>query len=276
MTHPEAQKTAQRLFPYTRKALAALGRAWSIFLDTLGAATLNMFAVVRYVLTGQVSLRHILQQLAFVGVDTLGISLVMCTFSGMVIALQIAKEMVKQGAGDYVGALVSLALIRELAPIMTGFAVIAMAGSAYAAELSTMRITNQVDALEVLHVNPVRYLLLPRVLAGMAALPMMTVITALAGILGGMLISDLFANVESGKYLDSVWHQTAAKDVWTMLLKSTVFGFVIFILSTTIGLNVRGGAREVGVATTRAVVFSFVAMAILDYVLTYLIYGSNS
>lgn len=275
MTNP-TRPNQQILFPYTRKALASLQKEWGLFLDTLGHATLNALAVIRYLLQGQFNLRHFNQQLAFVGIDTLGISLIMTTFSGMVIALQMAKEMAKQGAGGFVGALVSLALIREMAPIMTAFAVIAMAGSAYAAELSAMRITNQIDALEVLHVNPIRYLLMPRVLAGMTALPLMTIITAISGILGGLLISMVFANMEPGIYLDSVKNQTEIKDVLAMIFKSSVFGFIVFLISTTIGLNVRGGSREVGIATTRAVVFSFVLMAILDYVITYLIYGSNS
>jgi phospholipid/cholesterol/gamma-HCH transport system permease protein len=264
------------LFPYTRKTLSAVKWEWRFLLDTLRTAWEYSVEVVHFITSGQFNFRHFLQQLAFVGIDTLGISLIMTTFAGMVIALQIAKEMVKQGAGDYVGALVSMALIRELAPIMTAFAVIAMAGSAYAAELSTMKITNQVSALEVLHVSPVRYLVMPRVLAGIVALPMMNVITAFAGIMGGLVISHLMADVSVGQYLDSVWVQTEPKDIWAMLLKSSVFGFIVFIMSTTIGMNTRGGSKEVGVATTRAVVWSFVLMAIVDYVLTYLIYGARS
>jgi phospholipid/cholesterol/gamma-HCH transport system permease protein len=264
-----------RLFPYTRKAITAVGREGLVFVETLGSAVSYSGQIARFILSGQFNLRHFFQQLSFVGIDTLGISLIMTTFSGMVISLQIAKEMVKQGAGDYVGALVSMALIRELAPIMTAFAVIAMAGSAYAAELSTMKITNQVNALRVLHVDPVRYLVMPRVLAGIAALPLMNVVTALAGIMGGLLVSHLLADVGIGQYLDSVKNQTQLKDVVAMLVKSGVFGFIIFSMSTTIGMNATGGSREVGLSTTRAVVWSFVLMAILDYVLTYMFYGAR-
>lgn len=274
MVTPQSEKLP--LFPYTRKALSAVKWEWRFLLNTLRSAVSYSVDVVHYIASGQFSFRHFIQQLSFVGIDTLGISLVMTTFAGMVIALQIAKEMVKQGAGDYVGALVSMALIRELAPIMTAFAVIAMAGSAYAAELSTMKITNQVSALEVLHVSPVRYLVMPRVLAGIVALPMMTVITSFAGIIGGMIISHLLAGVSFGQYLDSVWSQTELKDIWAMLLKAGVFGFIVFMMSTTIGINTRGGSKEVGLATTRAVVWSFVLMAILDYVLTFLVYGARS
>jgi phospholipid/cholesterol/gamma-HCH transport system permease protein len=274
MVTPQPEKMV--LFPFTRKALAAVKSEWSFLLDTIGSAVQYSAQVVHFIATGQFSFRHFLQQLAFVGIDTLGISLIMTIFAGMVISLQIAKEMVNQGAGDYVGALVSMALIRELAPIMTAFAVIAMAGSAYAAELSAMQITSQVSALEVLHVSPVRYLLMPRVLAGIVALPLMNIITAFAGIMGGLLISHLMAGVGIGQYLDSVWHQTEIKDVLAMLMKSSVFGFIIFIMSTTIGLNTSGGSREVGLATTRAVVWSFILMALMDYVLTFMVYGAHS
>ena len=264
------------LFPYTRKALAAVKWEWRFLLDTIGSAVQYSAQVLRFIATGQFNFKHFMQQLAFVGIDTLGISLIMTIFAGMVISLQIAKEMVNQGAGDYVGALVSMALIRELAPIMTAFAVIAMAGSAYAAELSAMQITSQVSALEVLHVSPIRYLVMPRVLAGIVALPLMNIITAFAGIMGGMLVSNLLAGVSYGQYLDSVWTQTQTKDLVAMLLKSGVFGFIIFIMSTTIGINTTGGSREVGLATTRAVVWSFILMALMDYVLTYMIYGTRS
>src|SRR6478609_8294570 len=173
---PGAKRTV-RLFPYSRRAVAAIGATWVDFLEIVGLSTFATVSIGRFIAKGRLSRGQIMEQLAFVGVDALGISLIMTVFSGMVIALQIAGEMNKQGAGDFVGALVSLTIVRELAPIMTAFSVIAMAGSAFTAELSTMKITNQVDALEVLHVNPQRYLLMPRVLATTLALPMMTLIT---------------------------------------------------------------------------------------------------
>ncbi len=264
-----------RLFPFTRRALQAVSKEWITFLDTLGSMVFYTRDIAGYIVSGQFNMRHFIQQLAFVGIDTLGISLIMSTFSGMVISLQIAQEMVKQGAADFVGALVSLAIVRELAPIMTAFSVIAMAGSAYAAELSTMKITNQVSALRVLHVSPVRYLIMPRILAGIVALPLMTIITAFAGIIGGMIIAGIVADLSHGKYLDSVWHQVELRDIAAMLLKASGFGFIIFMMATTIGINTSGGSREVGLATTRAVVWSFVLMAIMDYVLTFLIYGTK-
>jgi phospholipid/cholesterol/gamma-HCH transport system permease protein len=265
----------RRPFPLTRRVAGFLRREAEGILLMVGMAVNMTVAMGGYLLKGRLKPRHFMDQAAFVGWDTLGIALVMVTFSAMVIALQVAKEMVRQGAGGYVGALVSLAVLRELAPIMTAVAVISMAGSAFAAELSTMNISKQVEALRTFRVDPIRYLVLPRVMAGIVMIPLMTVLTAVAGILAGMVISHWLADVPLWQYLDSVWQQTEIKDVAATLFKSSVFGYIIVILSTTIGLNTDGGAKEVGVATTRAVVWSFLTVAIFDYILTYLIYGSQ-
>jgi phospholipid/cholesterol/gamma-HCH transport system permease protein len=275
MTQPVPSLSGFKLFPLTRRLARFVAEETYDFFWTIGAATQYLGDMGRFLAQRKLNRQHFLQQSAFIGLDTLGIALVMVTFSGMVISLQIAKEMAKQGAGNYIGALVSLAILRELAPVMTGLAVIAMAGSAYAAELATMQITKQVDALRVLHVDPIRYLVLPRVLAGIAMLPLMTMITAFSGIMGGLVVSCLLANIHPGTYLDSVWYQTEPKDIFASLLKSGVFGLLITLLSSTIGINTKGGAKEVGEATTRAVVWSFLACAVMDYLLTYFIYGSN-
>jgi phospholipid/cholesterol/gamma-HCH transport system permease protein len=240
-----------------------------------GESARYTFELAKALLAGRLRFRHLIEQAAFVGVDTMLIALILTTFSGMVIALQTARELVKQGAGNYVGAVVSLAIVRELAPIMSGFAVIALAGSAFAAELGSMQTTNQVDALRMLRMNPVRFLMLPRALAGMLMLPMITTLTGISGLLGGLVISTLTAGITPANYLDSVRSQTDWYDVLAALTKAGVFGYLIAILSCTIGMNTRGGAREVGESTTQAVVWSFVAMAVADYVLTYLFYGSG-
>lgn len=264
-----------RWFPLTRQFMRWLRAETTHALLTLGQAVEISGSMFRFLFQGRLKARHFFQQAAFVGWDTLGIAMILVTFSAMVIALQVAQEMARQGAGNYIGSLVSLAVLRELAPIMTAVAVISMAGSAFAAELSTMQITQQVDALITLHVNPIRYLILPRVIAGMVMIPLMTIMTATAGILAGMVVTGLLADVHYDIYLDSVWAQTEIKDVFATLLKSSIFGYLIVILSTSIGIHTTGGAREVGMATTRAVVWSFLAVSIWDYILTYLLYGST-
>lgn len=275
MAHTQQHQSPQyQWFPLTRQLLDWLQHWLGNICFTIGQSVEISREMVFCLLKGKLKWRHFFSQASFVGVDTLGIALILVVFSGMVIALQVAPEMEKQGAGGFIGALVSLAVLREMAPIMTAVAVVSMAGSAFAAELSTMNITQQIDALRSLHVSPVRYLILPRVTAAMVMIPLMTVMTAVSGILAGMVVTDLTTDVVPNAYLESVWIQTDLKDVLATLLKSSVFGYIIVILSTTIGLKTSGGAKDVGKATTRAVVWSFLCVALADYILTYLIYGS--
>jgi phospholipid/cholesterol/gamma-HCH transport system permease protein len=262
-------------FPYTRRLGEILRDRSQILLEITGQSAINARISFGYLARGQVNFRHIMDNAAFIGVDALGIALILTLFSGMVIALQMAQELTKQGAGNFVGALVSMAILRELAPIMTGFAVIAMVGSAYSSELATMKIQKQVDALIMLHVNPIRYLVAPRLAAAFCMLPLMTILTAMAGIVGGMVVSYFIGGLNYNNYMESVWRQTETRDIIGAMVKGGVFGMLIVMLSTTIGLNTTGGSKEVGSATTRAVVWSFVAMAIADYLLSMMLFGSQ-
>ena len=213
-----------RLFPATRRLAGFLARQFNGCFYTMGSCTLNAGLSLYYLFRGRLTLRHYLEQASFVGVDALGISLILTLFSGMVIALQVAEELTRQGAGQLVGALVAIAILRELAPIMTGFAVIAMVGSAYSAELATMQIQKQVDALRMLRANPVRYLVLPRLAAACTMLPLMTLLTAMAGIVGGMMISYFIADLNVNTFMESVWQQVEPKDIIGAMLKAGVFG----------------------------------------------------
>src|SRR5262249_10593274 len=161
MTNPtNLQPEAPVLFPYTRKLLRFIGRKVEGILAVIGTSVQNSDLSFRFLMRGGLKQSEWMNQSAFIGIKTLGIAMLLTVFVEMVTAMQLSKEMAHQGAGGYMGAMMSLALIRELAPIMTAVAVVAMAGSAFAAELSTMQITRQVDALTVMHVSPVRYLIL--------------------------------------------------------------------------------------------------------------------
>jgi phospholipid/cholesterol/gamma-HCH transport system permease protein len=271
MTRP----VPRQWFPLTRQLGRWLWNHSTGWLTIIGASTLTLIQSARYVFQGRLHPKQTFLQAAFVGVDTLAIAFILTTVSGMILAMQLGKEMVHQGVGNFIGALVAMAMMREFAPVMTGFAVIAMAGSAFAAELSTMQITKQVDALRVLHVNPVRYLVVPRVVAAIVTLPLMTIITAFFGILGGLAMTLLTTDISLHIYLDAVWNQIDNKDIIASLTKAAVFGATIAVISTTIGLRTYGSSKDVGIATTKAVVWSFVAMAIWDYILTYAFYGAG-
>lgn len=262
-------------FPLTRLLGCWIKQLTFSILETVGQAVLVLKEAFHFARRGQLSFRHTMEQTAFIGIDSLGIALLLTLFTGMVLALQLAQELTRQGAGTMVGALVSLSILRELAPIMTGFAVIAMVGSAYCAEIATMNIQHQIDALKVMSVDPIRYIVLPRLLAGIVALPMMTLLTGLAGIIGGMMISYYIGELNPTTFLESVWSNTKPTDLSGALIKSSVFGALIVTLSCTIGLNTKGGAKDVGDATTRAVVWTFIAMALADYALSFILFGGD-
>jgi phospholipid/cholesterol/gamma-HCH transport system permease protein len=260
-------------FPWTRRLLALAWSRLSLTLSLIGQVSLNIWLCGRFVVAGQINWSQCVQQGRAMGITPLPLALVMTAFIAMVIALQVAKEMSKQGTASFVGSLVALVMVRELAPIMTAFAVSALAGSGMAAELGAMSISQQLNALRMLRINPVRYCVLPRLLAGVAMLPLMVTVTTIVSIIAGMLVSNAVAGVSYGVFMEAVLKQTSYMDVFACLLKAGLFGGFIGVLSATIGVNTQGGAKAVGESATSAVVGSFLGMAFLDYLLTLLIYG---
>ena len=235
------------------------------WLEIIGNMGMNLFSSVKCLFTGQLKKKLFFEQAARFGVDSLPISLLMVGLAGMIIALQIAKEMVKQGAGDYVGMLVSVAIVRELGPVIGGFAVISLVGSSMAAEISTMKVTEQVDAIKVLGVNPVHYLIAPRIFAGLFIMPFVVIVANTVGIIGGMIMSKLVTELNAENYINSVWVGLSVKDLLISMFKGSVFGGIIALSCASIGYRAEGGAIDVGKATTTAVVWSFILMLIADY-----------
>lgn len=233
--------------------IAALGEGIII----LGDALMGIFR-------GNVRMRdRIIDQMALVGFESLPIVLITVLFSGMVLGLHTAKEFVRFGAQQYVGSLVALSMARELAPTLTGIVVAARIGSSFAAELGSMKITNQIDALRALATNPNRYLVTPRLVAAMLMLPILTIFANITGMLGGGLVA-INAGISHQTFINSVRMYLEWHDVAGGLLKTIVFGVIITITACTIGMRTDGGASGVGRSTTAAVVWSII-----------LLYGSN-
>ncbi|HBH18199.1 MAG TPA: hypothetical protein DDX14_04550, partial [Cyanobacteria bacterium UBA9579] len=207
---------------YTYKVLAGLANDSVDWFETVGQIGMNFVSALRCILSGCINLKHTVNQSSIFGVDSLLMTLSMVGISGMIIALQIAYEMVKQGAGDYVGMLVTVAIIREIGPIMGSFAVISMVGSSMAAEIGTMKVTEQVDAMKVLGVDPVYFLIVPRVLAGFFIMPFVIILANTAGIVGGMLTSNMVSGLSTLNYIDSVWRGLSEKDIFVSLLKASI------------------------------------------------------
>jgi phospholipid/cholesterol/gamma-HCH transport system permease protein len=225
--------------------------------------------VLRDIISLRLNLKHTLAQAARFGVDSLPLALIIVGVSGMIIALQVTSEMVKQGAVDYIGTLIVLVIVREIAPIMGSFAIISMVGSSMSAEIATMKVTEQVDAITVSGVDPVTYLITPRVVAGFFIMPSVIVVATLVGILGGYFPAHSIADIGLPSYMDSVWLGLYEKDLWVELLKSAVFGTVIALVSSSVGFKTKGGAIDVGVSTTNAVVYSFIIIVIIDFAISY-------
>jgi len=206
-----------------------------------------------------------LEQMEFVGVGSLPIIMLVGFFSGVVAALQavLALRMFQQER--WVGFGVGISLARELAPVFSALMITARAGSAMATELGSMRITEQIDALTTFAVNPIQYLVTPRVVASILMLPVMTIIFNVVGLVGAYMVAIVFYNVDFGQAAELYRFYTDPTDYLQGMIKAVVFGLSMALTACYQGFNVRGGAKEVGRATTRAVVASSVSVLVLDY-----------
>ncbi len=250
-----------------------LGRSIIAFISAFGAGAVILGDALRGVLTGNVRARNrITDQMALVGFESLPIVLITTLFGGMVLGLHTAKQFVLFGAGQYVGGVVAVSMARELAPTLTGVVVAARIGSAFAAELGSMRITNQIDALRSLAVNPVRYLVTPRLIASLIMLPILTMYANVTGLLGGALVA-INAGVSSQLFITSASKFMEVYDLGGGLLKTMFFGMIIAITSCYVGLKTEGGAAGVGRSTTAAVVWSIVLMYAANYILSWLLWA---
>ena len=235
------------------------------FLETIGDIFYRFCQVLKYLLKLDINLKQLTDQASRFAVDSLPITLSIVSMTAIILAMQIAPEMVKQGGKDYIGMLVSLTMVREIGVIMSGFAIISMIGSSQASELATMRVTDQIDAMQVLKVSPFKYLFLPRVLAGSIMMPFVVVVASTVGILtGGLTAVATAKDVTWLCYFTSVWQGLYIRDINIMLFKSACFGGCISLISSSCGYDAKGGAKGVGIATTKAVVWSFVAIVIVD------------
>ena len=186
--------------------------------------------------------------------------------TSIIISMQVADEMVKHGGGNFVGMLMAILTVREEGAIMSGFAIISMIGSSLASEIATMKVTDQINAIKVLKVNPVNYLFTPRIIAGTIMMPFVVILASTFGILGGALAANITSELPYKAYFDSVWFGLSLKDLNVCVLKSLSFGFTITLISCCCGMMAKDGAKGVGISTTKAVVWSFVSIVILDLI----------
>ena len=224
--------------------------------------------------------RWIADQLYQASIGTLHVVLLVGFFIGMIVALQTGIELARIGQQDQIGTIVAVSMAREMGPFITALILAAAAGSAMAAELGTMAVSDELSALEVLSVDRVKFLVLPRIVALMLAAPILTILCDTIGILGGGFVAQSQLNVSFELYLDSATDALRdlgttvplPKDVFGGLLKSVVFGLIVAIIACSAGLQARGGALGVGRATRQAVLASIVAVIIANYFMTWFLY----
>lgn len=240
------------------------------FFETLGEMGIRTWQVfyltIKALVQRQMKWKLILEQCSRFAVDSLPITLTIVGMVSVIISMQVAPEMVKQGGEKFVGALMAVVTTRELGVIMSGFAIISMIGSSYASEIATMRVTEQIDALKVLKVNPIEYLFIPRVIAGFVMMPVVVIIASTFGLICSGVAAHLSAHISRLNYISSLWQGLYLKDIFVSLGKAACFGAAIAIISSTCGYLAYGGAKGVGLSTTKAVVWSFVAICIIDYI----------
>jgi phospholipid/cholesterol/gamma-HCH transport system permease protein len=254
-------------------ALTSSGRALFSVLSGTGRLVLFALAALSHLLRPPFYGRACLAAFVEIGFFSLPVVALTAVFTGMVLALQSATGLARFSAGSAVASLVVLSVTRELGPVLAGLMVAGRVGAAMAAEIGTMRVTDQIDALSTLSTDPMKYLVTPRLLAATIALPLLVLVADILGVLGGMIIATLRLGFGARTYLASTVSFVHTDDVVSGLAKAAAFGFLVALLGCYHGYHSRGGAQGVGTATTAAVVSASVLILAFDYVLTELFFA---
>ena len=253
---------------FVRAYLENIGRSAQRFVDSAGLMTMMLMQAAVNVFTPPMKLRNIFKQMEFVGVQSLFVVVLTGSFTGMVLALQSFNALKRFGAESLVGPTVALSMARELGPVLTGLMVTGRAGSAMATELGTMRVTEQIDALVTMAVNPVKYLVVPRILAGVLMFPLLTVITDFVGVIGGYVVGVQLLGINPGVYIGRTIDFVQVSDIFAGLYKSIVFGLITTLVACFNGFYTSGGAEGVGRAATASVVTGSVLILVSDYIMS--------
>jgi phospholipid/cholesterol/gamma-HCH transport system permease protein len=245
-----------------------LGRMIIGFARELGSVLILLSVTLKQLVIPPYEIRNTFKQMLEVGIGSLPVVFITAVFTGMVLSLQTYTGFKRFGAETLVGTVVALSMTRELGPVLTGLIVAGRAGAAMAAELGTMRVTEQIDALETLATNPVKYLIVPRFISGALMLPALAIVTDIVGIIGGFVISVGLFGANSVSYWNRTWDYLELDDIYSGLIKASFFGAAISLISCYKGFYTEGGAEGVGKATTGAVVLSSMTILISDYFLS--------
>lgn len=275
MANPKKQE-----LPFPLSTVANTGKFVKELLLTLGFASRIGIECLVYWPYAIKKWRDTLRQMYICGIGSLTVVLIVAAFTGMIIATQTGIELKRYGQEAFIGGVVAVSICREMGPFMTGLILAATVTSSMSAEIGTMAVSEELDALEVMSINPVKYLVTQRVLAMMIMCPAVTVVTDAVGIFGGAIVGVTNLDVSFVDYYDNakfmlakeMWPGNIPKDFLTGLIKALVFGYVISVIGCCQGLTTTNGAMGVGRSTRLSVVYSYLLVIILGYLLTYLFY----
>lgn len=239
-------------------------------LEGFGSTLLLLFRALSYLPTLPRQFGRFVEQCYLIGYTTLPIVAILSFFIGAVLALQAGDSMQNFGAKQFIGTLVGFSMAKELGPVMVAILLAGRVGSAIAAELASMKVYQEVDALETMNIPPARILVMPRLAAALVMVPVLAIIADLVGWFGGAIVAKYtsFIAIEPPAYFAALRRFMEFSDILNGLVKAEVFGFVVVLVCCNIGLNTRGGPREIGAAVTRAVVTSLILILVLDYFVT--------
>jgi len=254
------------------RVVLAIIHAFSLGIREAGSMLLLLWNVSLQAVTPPIRWKLLVQQIQFIGVSSLFIVVLTGAFTGMVFALQSGRAFALFQAETLTGAVASLSISRELAPVLTSLMVTARAGSAMAAQLGTMQVTQQIDALASMAVNPIHYLIVPRVVASVLVLPLLTALFDFIGALGSYVVGVKLLQIDEGVFLQKIRYYVDVSDIVQGLFKSLFFGLILAVVSCYKGYHAEGGALGVGRVTTQAVVISSVSILVSDYFLTALLF----
>lgn len=257
--------------PY-RRVPETVGRQTIAILEGLGKVSTLAGEAIKDIFKGKTNIRLTLDQMVKIGIDSLPLTVVTALFIGMVFALQISGEFIKFGAGKFVGGVMAIGIARELGPAITGIVISARVAAAISAEIGTMKVKEQIDALRALGASPIRYLVIPRFIAAATMLPLLTILANILGFGGGYMVAIFIGKINAVEYMNNAQRLLSLWDVYGGLIKTFIFGMFISIIACYKGLNAKGGAKGVGDATTSSVVASLISLFILNYFLSILFF----
>ena len=243
------------------------------YIQRLGSSVLIGGQSISALAKGRINLNDLFEQMLEAGPGSFLIVIITALAAGTVFNIQVAAELTRQGAGFSVGGILALGLAREIAPLLTATLLTGKVATAYAAQLGTMKVTEQIDAITMLRTDPVQYLVVPRVLAMVVMAPVQCLLFFVVGIWSGQVSSTFLYSIPPTVFWNSVRTWMEPSDLPAMLLKAVVFGLQIAVISCGWGLTTRGGPKEVGTSTTGAVVMILVTVSLVDVVLTQLLFG---